>query len=238
MRTEEIGQDLRVSRIHPARDCETIADARACSLLTVDPLRAPGPDIANPAPARWWSTGDSDGSYLVRWVIGILGLSACSVMAVGVPVGVGLILSAALAMWASGVRGILTRTKVCATVTANRDGRDEASAGMQAAINACQEGDVVRLSAGAFQGQRLCPDREEHDAAWRRAWRDDPAEDGSDCRAGTDPHHRVVAVVAEIKEWILTGRDRDFPNDDNVRVAGLMFDGGCGRFRRGRASTA
>jgi hypothetical protein len=32
---------------------------------------------------------------------------------------------------------------------ANRYGRDEAASGMQAAINACPEGDVVRLSAGA-----------------------------------------------------------------------------------------
>ena len=63
--------------------------------MTEDPLCAPGPDTANPAPARWWSTGDSDGSYLVRWVIGILGLSACSVMAAGAQVGAGLILATA-----------------------------------------------------------------------------------------------------------------------------------------------
>jgi len=33
-------------RIHPARDCETIVDTRACSLLTEDPRDAlPNPDI-------------------------------------------------------------------------------------------------------------------------------------------------------------------------------------------------
>ena len=42
----------------------------------------------------------------MRWVTGILGLSACSVMAAGVQVGAGLILSTSLTTWAPGVRGI------------------------------------------------------------------------------------------------------------------------------------
>jgi hypothetical protein len=54
--------------------------------------------------------------------------------------------------WAPGVRGIPTRTRVCATVDAATygNGRDEASAGIRAAINACPEGQVVQLSAGTF----------------------------------------------------------------------------------------
>jgi hypothetical protein len=66
-------------------------------------------------------------------------------MAAGGQIGSGLIPSTSLTRWAPGVGGIPTRTKVCATVNAasNRHGRDEASAGKQAAINACPEGDVV-----------------------------------------------------------------------------------------------
>ena len=57
-----------------------------------------------------------------------------------------------LTTWAPGVRGIPTRTRVCATVNAATygNGRDEASGGIQAAINGCPEGEVVQLSAGEF----------------------------------------------------------------------------------------
>jgi hypothetical protein len=59
---------------------------------------------------------------------------------------------ASFTTWAPGVRGIPARTKVCATINAVTygSGRDDASAGIQAAINACPEGQVVQLSAGTF----------------------------------------------------------------------------------------
>ena len=89
----------------------------------------------------------------MRAVIGVLALSACSVLAAGAPpVGSGLIPSTSLTTWAPGVRGIPARTRVCATVNAATygNGRDEASAAIQAAINGCPEGDVVQLSSGTF----------------------------------------------------------------------------------------
>ena len=86
----------------------------------------------------------------MRWVLGIVVLCACSAMAAafqdpGVP-------PVSVTTWAPGVRGIPPRIVVCATVNAATygNGRDEASAGIQAAINACREGQVVRLSAGTF----------------------------------------------------------------------------------------
>src|SRR5918993_5626796 len=89
---------------------------------------------------------------LMRWVLGVAALSACSVVAVNAQVGVGLIPSTSLTTWAPGVRGIPSRTRVCAVISASTfgNGRDEASAGIQAAINACPEGDVVQMSAGLF----------------------------------------------------------------------------------------
>lgn len=89
----------------------------------------------------------------MRWVMGILALGVCSAMAAGAQVGGGVVPPASLTTWAPGVRGIPTRTVVCATVNATTygSGRDDASAGIQAAINACPAGQVVRLSAGTFK---------------------------------------------------------------------------------------
>jgi hypothetical protein len=88
----------------------------------------------------------------MRSFIGVLVLSACSVMTVGAQAGAGLIPTTSLTTWAPGVRGIPTRTQVCATVHAATfgNGSQEASAGIQAAIDGCPAGQVVQLSAGLF----------------------------------------------------------------------------------------
>jgi hypothetical protein len=56
-------------------------------------------------------------------------------------------------VWAPGVQGIPTRTTVCATINAATygNGASEASAGIQAAVDACPTGQVVKLSAGTFR---------------------------------------------------------------------------------------
>jgi hypothetical protein len=73
-------------------------------------------------------------------------------MAPGAQVGTGLVPEPSLTTWAPGVRGIPTRTTVCATVNASTygNGASEASAGIQAAVNGCPVGQVVQLSAGTF----------------------------------------------------------------------------------------
>ena len=88
----------------------------------------------------------------MRSFLGVLVLSACSVMTVGAQVGAGLIPASSLTTWAPGVRGIPARTQVCATVNAATygNGAQEASGGIQAAIDACPAGQVVQLSAGVF----------------------------------------------------------------------------------------
>jgi hypothetical protein len=58
-------------------------------------------------------------------------------------------------MWSPGlnaVGGIPNRTTICATINASTygNGTQDATAGMQAAINACPAGQVVMLSAGTF----------------------------------------------------------------------------------------
>ncbi len=56
-------------------------------------------------------------------------------------------------LWAPGIAtGIPERRKVCAMVDASTygNGRDDASAGIQATLNACPLGQVVQLSAGPF----------------------------------------------------------------------------------------
>jgi hypothetical protein len=82
----------------------------------------------------------------------IIALSTSSAMAAGLQVGSGLVPPESLTTWAPGVRGIPTRTRVCATVNAADygNGRNDASAGIQAAVNACPVGEVVQLSAGTF----------------------------------------------------------------------------------------
>ena len=88
----------------------------------------------------------------MRWIMAFLALSTCSAMAAGLQVGSGLIPPDSLTTWAPGVRGIPTRTRVCATVNAATygNGGNDASAGIQAAVNACPVGEVVQLSAGTF----------------------------------------------------------------------------------------
>jgi len=55
-------------------------------------------------------------------------------------------------VWKPGVQGIPVRTTVCATVQASTygNGSQNATQGIQAAINSCPAGQIVRLSAGTF----------------------------------------------------------------------------------------
>src|ERR1700758_4507331 len=57
----------------------------------------------------------------------------------------------------TAVGGIPNRTTVCATVNASAygGGTSDASAGIQAAVNACPAGQVVTLSAGNFTVNNL-----------------------------------------------------------------------------------
>jgi hypothetical protein len=52
--------------------------------------------------------------------------------------------------WAPGVQGIPARSTICANLAASTFGGAEASAAIQAAIDACPAGQVVRLSEGTF----------------------------------------------------------------------------------------
>jgi hypothetical protein len=59
-----------------------------------------------------------------------------------------------LTTWRPGVQGgVPTRATVCARVAASAfaDGRSDASAGIQSALDRCPEGQVVELSAGTFR---------------------------------------------------------------------------------------
>jgi hypothetical protein len=58
-----------------------------------------------------------------------------------------------LTTWAPGVRGIPSRTTVCASLEASRfgNGLSEASDAIQAAVDTCPAGQVVQLSAGKFR---------------------------------------------------------------------------------------
>jgi hypothetical protein len=85
---------------------------------------------------------DGKGPILRRWVLGTVIISTLG-LAPGAQVPPGLIPQQGHTTWAPGVRGIPARTTVCATVPA--------SAGIQAAINACPPGQVVQLSAGMFK---------------------------------------------------------------------------------------
>lgn len=88
-----------------------------------------------------------------RWAIGFVLASVALGSVPRAQVGAGLVPPQALTTWAPGVRGIPTRTTVCATINASRygNGADETSAAIQAAINACPVGQVVQLSAGTFK---------------------------------------------------------------------------------------
>src|SRR5689334_8326327 len=90
----------------------------------------------------------------MRWAIGVVTLSVCLAVIAGSQVrAASVVPSTSLTTWAPGVRGIPTRTTVCATVDAASlgNGRDEASGVIQAAINSCPVGQVVQLSAGTFR---------------------------------------------------------------------------------------
>ena len=92
------------------------------------------------------------GGHVVVRIVATL-VIACLAMAAGSEVRAGAEqVVSSFTTWAPGVRGIPTRTTVCATVNAATyaNGREEATAAIQAAINACPEGQVVRLSAGTF----------------------------------------------------------------------------------------
>ena len=70
------------------------------------------------------------------------------------PVAAAIIPSDRTTLWTPGIPGgVPARTTVCATVSASTygDGASDASAGIQAALNACPAGQVVQLSAGTFR---------------------------------------------------------------------------------------
>jgi hypothetical protein len=87
----------------------------------------------------------------LRWFIRLALLAGCVVEG-GAQVATSIVPVENRATWAPGVRGIPTRTTVCATVSAATygNGLQEASAGIQAAVNACPAGQVVQLSPGVF----------------------------------------------------------------------------------------
>ena len=88
-----------------------------------------------------------------RWVIGFVTWSLAAAMAPKAQVGTTIVPQPGATTWAPGVRGIPARTTVCASVSAATygNGQGEASAGIQAAINSCPEGQIVQLSAGTFR---------------------------------------------------------------------------------------
>jgi hypothetical protein len=102
----------------------------AAALASCAPQSAPQADGAHPTagPAAGWA---SEGT---------------AVGAAGIPTD-------RLTTWSPGVPGgIPVRNTVCATIQASRfaNGGTDATAGIQAAIDACPAGQVVRLSAGTF----------------------------------------------------------------------------------------
>lgn len=80
-------------------------------------------------------------------------LASIALVFVTLPAAADLIPADRMTKWAPGLPGgVPVRTTVCATVNASTygDGTKDASAGIQAAINACPVGQVVQLSAGTF----------------------------------------------------------------------------------------
>src|SRR6185295_3525483 len=74
-------------------------------------------------------------------------------MGSGPGIAAGLIPADRITVWAPGVRdGIPVRSTVCATVSAATygNGSADASAGLQAALDACPAAQVVQLSRGTF----------------------------------------------------------------------------------------
>ncbi len=80
------------------------------------------------------------------------------IMAVAHPAAADILPADRTTSWNPGVTGgIPVRTTVCATVSASTygNGASDASAGIQAALNACPSGQVVMLSAGNFTVNNL-----------------------------------------------------------------------------------
>jgi hypothetical protein len=88
-----------------------------------------------------------------RWAIGFVAVSLAVAMGPQAQVSTRIVPQPSATIWAPGVRGIPARITACASIDAATygNGQSEASAGIQAAINACPEGQVVQLSAGAFR---------------------------------------------------------------------------------------
>ena len=85
-------------------------------------------------------------------------LMAFGAVASALPAAAAILPADRLTTWSPGVTGgIPVRTTVCATVLASTygNGANEASGGIQAAINACPVGRVVQLSAGVFKLNNL-----------------------------------------------------------------------------------
>ncbi|HEY6807224.1 MAG TPA: hypothetical protein VI160_00440, partial [Gemmatimonadales bacterium] len=80
--------------------------------------------------------------------------TAAVTVAVGLPSITNVIPAQRLTVWNPGIPGgVPSRTTVCATVNASSfgNGSVDATAGIQAAIDACPEGQVLMLSAGEFK---------------------------------------------------------------------------------------
>ena len=89
----------------------------------------------------------------MRWIVVAFFLSVCTAATASGQVDTSIVPYEGRTTWAPGVQsGIPARTTVCATLKASEfgNGRQEASAAIQAAINSCPLGRTVALSAGTF----------------------------------------------------------------------------------------
>jgi len=95
-------------------------------------------------------------AVFLRLAAGTLALSLICILFCGKVSAQSIIPSDRMTVWNPGlnsVGGIPNRTTICATVNASTygNGAQDATAGIQAAINACPVGQVVQLSAGDFK---------------------------------------------------------------------------------------
>jgi Big-like domain-containing protein len=112
-------------------------------------------DMSLPYSAVWNTTTASNGAHTLTAVARDAAGNTRTSAAVTVTVSNPIIPTWRTTMWRPGlmsVGGIPHRTTVCATVRASTygNGTVDATAGIQAAIDACPVGQVVRLSAGNF----------------------------------------------------------------------------------------
>jgi len=100
------------------------------------------------------SAGRVDGRRVAPLRSSLLLLAAAvGILARALPAGADILPPERRTVWNPGIPGgIPARTTICATVNASTygNGASDATAGIQAAIDACPVGQVVRLSAGDF----------------------------------------------------------------------------------------